>query len=114
VKSFPPNGYGLYDMAGNVWNWTADVYRADTHELQAAEMLRTGAACCVNPTGPSATFNPTRAVATSLERVTKGGSYLCSESYCESYRPAARRGTPPDTGTEHVGFRCVITAISAR
>ena len=75
VKSFPPNGYGLYDMAGNVWQWTADTYRAA--EVPAPQ------------------------------RVIKGGSFLCHESYCESYRPSARRGMAPDTGASHVGFRLV-------
>lgn len=109
VKSFPANGYGLFDMAGNVWNWTADLYRADSHALQVAELRKTGSDCCVNPKGPSSAYNPTREVATAVERVTKGGSFLCSDSYCESYRPSARRGTPPDTGSEHVGFRCVVS-----
>lgn len=110
VKSFPANGYGLFEMGGNVWNWTADIYRVDAHALSAEEMQRSGAVCCDNPKGPAAGFNPTRAVPASIERVIKGGSYLCSESYCESYRPAARRGTPPDTGSDHVGFRCVRSA----
>jgi sulfatase modifying factor 1 len=110
VKSFPPNGYGLYDMAGNVWQWTSDFYRADAHVLSLDELAKSGASCCVNPTGPAASFNPTREVVDSVERVTKGGSFLCNPSYCESYRPTARRGTPPDTGTEHIGFRCVQAA----
>ncbi len=110
VKSFPPNGYGLYDMAGNVWQWTSDFYRADAYALTAADQAKSGAACCVNPTGPTECFNPTRSVPNAVERVTKGGSFLCNASYCESYRPTARRGTPPDTGTEHIGFRCVMTA----
>lgn len=75
VKAFPPNGYGLYDMAGNVWQWTADVYHAPGDEPLA------------------------------VRRVIKGGSFLCHESYCESYRPSARRGNDPDTGSSHVGFR---------
>lgn len=103
VKAFPPNGYGLYDMGGNVWNWTADIYRADTHAIAKA------AGTAVNPTGPKSAFDPTREMPMCLERVIKGGSFLCHPSYCESYRPTARRGTPPDTGSSHVGFRCVKT-----
>jgi formylglycine-generating enzyme required for sulfatase activity len=112
VRAFPPNGFGLYDMAGNVWNWTADLYRADAHALSAQELSKSGAACCNNPKGPAACFNPTRPVADAVERVIKGGSFLCHVSYCESYRPTARRGTPPDTGTEHIGFRCVKNAAA--
>jgi len=112
VRAFPANGYGLFDMAGNVWQWTADFYRADAHALAVLQIAQVGGSCCVNPTGPTASFNPTRAVPDSVERVTKGGSFLCHVSYCESYRPTARRGTPPDTGTEHIGFRCVKTPDS--
>jgi formylglycine-generating enzyme required for sulfatase activity len=109
VKSFPPNGYGLYDMAGNVWQWTADIYRADAHALSAEEAAKTPGGCCINPRGPLTSFNPVRDMPESLERVVKGGSFLCHVSYCESYRPTARRGTPPDTGTGHTGFRCVVS-----
>lgn len=103
VNSFPPNGYGLYDMGGNVWNWTADLYRADTHATAKSEGV------CYNPAGPQTSMDPVREVPTCVERVIKGGSFLCHPSYCESYRPTARRGTPPDTGSEHVGFRCVLS-----
>jgi len=100
VKSFPPNGYGLYGMAGNVWNWCSDWYRPDAHAL----MAQIGGVAD-NPKGPAQSLSPVNPY--QKERVTKGGSHLCSESYCASYRPSARRGVPPDTGMSHVSFRCV-------
>jgi len=107
VKSFPPNAYGLYEMVGNVWSWTADLYRSDAHVERKRLAAESPTGCCINPRGPVTSNDPTRPVPNTPERVTKGGSYLCNPSYCESYRATARRGMPPDTGTEHIGFRCV-------
>jgi sulfatase modifying factor 1 len=105
VGSFDPNGYGLFDMAGNVWEWCADWYAADAYA--GAE-----AVVSVNPGGPPVSRDPAEPYA--AKRVTRGGSFLCHASYCESYRPAARRGTAPDTGMSHVGFRCAISGEERR
>ena len=104
VGSFPPNGYGLVDLAGNVWQWTSDFYGANYFAEQASQGM------CENPTGPATTFDPFDPY--SERRVVKGGSFLCHVSYCESYRPSARRGTPPDTGSSHTGFRLVLSPSS--
>jgi formylglycine-generating enzyme len=101
VGSFPANGYGLYDMAGNVWQWCSDWYRVDTNIEAASKNV------CRDPRGPTESYDPGDPYAP--KRVVKGGSFLCNPSYCESYRPSARRGTPPDTGSSHTGFRCVIS-----
>jgi formylglycine-generating enzyme required for sulfatase activity len=102
VSAFPANRFGLYDMGGNVWQWTSDQYRADEFASRADQGI------CDNPQGPTSTYDP--ADPYSERRVIKGGSFLCNPSYCESYRPSARRGTPPDTGSSHVGFRVVRSA----
>ena len=83
VGAFPPNGYGLHDMAGNVWEWTSDLFTADH-------------SCCT----PTSEGIP--------RRVIKGGSYLCAPNYCHRYRPAARQGETVETSTTHLGFRCVL------
>ena len=102
VKSFPPNGYGLYEMGGNVWEWCGDWYRHDYYRGQKANGLS------LNPTGPLSSFDPHEP--TVPKRVQRGGSFLCHESYCSSYRVSARMKTSPDTGLAHSGFRCVMTA----
>lgn len=99
VRSYPTNGYGLYDTAGNVWEWCSDWYRADAYTRAAGRLD--------NPTGPAESWDPGEPWAP--KRVTRGGSFLCHVSYCESYRSAARRGTSPDTGMSHIGFRCAMT-----
>jgi formylglycine-generating enzyme len=106
VKSFPPNGYGLYDMAGNVWQWCSDWYRVDAFTQIATELASKNV--CRDTGGPSESWDP--ADPNAPKHVVKGGSFLCNPSYCESYRPSARRGTPPDTGSSHTGFRCVSSA----
>src|SRR5262245_27565136 len=99
VGSYPANGYGLHDMAGNVWEWT-DEWFSEQH----AES--TGAPCCV-PTQEES-YDPAQPQFRIPRKVIKGGSYLCADTYCLRYRPAARRPQMIDTGMSHIGFRCVL------
>jgi formylglycine-generating enzyme len=101
VKTFAPNGYGLYDMAGNVWQWCSDWYQVDLYRQRAGEGV------IVNPTGPEKSFDPRQLY--SPLRVQKGGSFLCNDAYCTRYRPSARHGCTPDSGMSHMGFRCAMT-----
>ena len=105
VKRFAPNGYGLFDMAGNVWEWTSDFFTP----AHAGEEDRP---CCMpsNPrvTSPDASYHAGAPGEHIPRRVTKGGSHLCAPNYCLRYRPAARQGEAVDTSTCHIGFRCVV------
>jgi formylglycine-generating enzyme len=105
VGAFPPNGYGLYDMIGNVWEWTNDWF-SQKHRPDAQK------ACCIpeNPRGGRAdeSFDPAQPEIKIPRKVIKGGSHLCAPNYCRRYRPAARHAEAVDTSTSHLGFRCVF------
>lgn len=97
VKSFPANGYGLYDMAGNVWEWCHDWYAVDYYSTVSNGIK--------NPKGPKISYDPDDLYA--KKRTIRGGSFLCNDAYCSGYRNARRMKETPDTGMEHIGFRCV-------
>lgn len=105
VASYAANGYGLFDMIGNVWEWTRD-YFGPRHSPSA------GTACCGarNPTGPAHALSEPEAPTIPLH-VLKGGSFLCAENYCSRYRPSARIPQAADSATNHTGFRCVRTDL---
>lgn len=106
VGTFPPNGYGLYDVIGNVWEWTCDWYAAGH---------KSGASCCTGAHDPrerEESIDPSMPDIRIPRKVMKGGSWLCAPNYCRRYRPAARMAQAVDTSTCHLGFRCVVRAAS--
>jgi formylglycine-generating enzyme required for sulfatase activity len=105
VASFPANGYGLFDMAGNVWQWTLDWYRADYYDALAAS-----GEIALNPKGPADSFDPSEPGV--KKRVLRGGSFLCTDQYCARYVAGGRGKGEPDTGTNHTGFRCVRDVVT--
>jgi len=100
VAQYPANGYGLYDMAGNVWQWTGDWYRPDYYARLAAV-----GGVAHNPQGPSSPFDPSEP--TEKKKVHRGGSFLCTDQYCSRYIVGTRGKGEVNTGTNHLGFRCV-------
>ena len=100
VKAYSPNGYGLYDMSGNVWQWCSDLYHSSYYAEEKGK-----AAPSVDPKGPIKSFDLAEPYAS--KHVHRGGSFLCHPSYCKGYRVSARMKTCPDTGLNHLGFRCV-------
>jgi sulfatase modifying factor 1 len=105
VAQYPPNAYGLYDMAGNVWQWTGDWYRPDYYQQLAA-----AGGVTRNPQGPDTSYDP--AEPTEKKRVHRGGSFLCTDQYCSRYVVGTRGKGEVTTGTNHLGFRCVKPAAA--
>lgn len=107
VAQFPPNGYGLFDMAGDVWQWTSDWYRPDYYQKLVSQ-----GGVARNPQGPDSAWDP--AEPRNAKRVQRGGSFLCTDQYCSRYMVGTRGKGDIDTGTNHLGFRCVMTPEEAQ
>lgn len=114
VGSFEPNGYGLYDMAGNVWEWTSDWYVQNLDE--SANKVKTCCTNSVNPrvVSPEKSYDPGQPHIKIPRKVVKGGSHLCAPNYCLRYRPAARQPQMIDSGMSHLGFRCVARKVNGQ
>ena len=106
VAQYPANGYGLYDMAGNVWQWTSDWYRPDYYAR-----LKLAGGVVRNPQGPDEPFDPSEPA--ERKKVHRGGSFLCTDQYCARYVVGTRGKGEVSTGTNHLGFRCVKAASAS-